>query len=83
MPGEEIEDGIHDIYLLEDNQALLLRANKLIKTSVNHKDEKTGKIVKLEKQFSPGDRWMEYGPTQYIPPIEVEVLEQRDLMSLS
>lgn len=25
----------------------------------------------------PGDRWMIYGPTDYVPPVEVEILEKR------
>ena len=28
---------------------------------------------------NPGDRWMINGPTDYVPPIEVSILESRSL----
>jgi major vault protein len=29
-----------------------------------------------------GDKWMEYGPTSYIPPIEVDIIEKRERIAL-
>lgn len=82
MPGELIEDRIKDINLLENHEALLLRANAETEVSVNDKDEKTGKITNIKKIVKAGDIWMEYGPTEYIPPLEVEILERRKLIPL-
>lgn len=64
QPGEELEGGIHEVFLLEENEALLLRAKEAVE---DHK---------------PGDRWMVHGPCKYIPPIEVEVVETRKVISL-
>lgn len=44
LPGEQIEDRIRDLNLLENNEALLLRSNAETVVDVNDKDEKTGKI---------------------------------------
>ena len=35
-----------------------------------------GKIVK------PGDRWMIRGPVEYVPPVEVEVVAEREAIPL-
>jgi major vault protein len=64
QPGEELEGGIKNIYLLEENQALLLRAKEKI------------------DDHNPGDKWMVFGPCSYIPPVEVEVLETREIIPL-
>ena len=64
QPGEELEGGIKNIYLLEENQALLLKAKE-----------------KLD-DHNPGDKWMVFGPCSYIPPVEVEVLETREIIPL-
>lgn len=63
-PGEELQEGIKSIYLLQENEALLLRAKEKI------------------DDHNPGDKWMVYGPSRYIPPVEVEVLEVRRTISL-
>lgn len=64
-PGEHLEKGIQSIYVLGNNEALLLRAKEEIDS---HK---------------PGDRWMITGPCDYIPPVEVEILEKRQAIALS
>merc|ERR1712063_27748 len=35
------------------------------------------------KEHAPGDRWMIYGPVDYIPPVEVEIVEKRRAIPLS
>lgn len=64
QPGEELEGGIKSIYLLEENQALLLKAKEKV------------------DEHNPGDKWMVFGPNSYIPPVEVEVLETREIIPL-
>ena len=34
------------------------------------------------KKRVPGDRWMVYGPRDYVPPVEVEVVEKRKKIPL-
>lgn len=64
-PGEELENSkINDIVVLGEDEGLLLKAKS------EFKDEE-GKVVK------PGSIWMKVGPCDYIPPIEVQVIEQR------
>lgn len=65
MPGERLERGIQNIYVMSENEGLILRANE------EHKDETTGQIRR------PGDRWMIRGPLEYVPNVEVEVVRKQ------
>lgn len=67
-PGESIPDGIQAFFVLSESDALVIVANEAF---VEHGSDRT------EIARSPGDRWMVRGPTEYIPPVEVTVLEQR------
>jgi major vault protein len=67
-PGERLEAGIQNVYVLGEEEALLLRAREAFREGdVNH---------------DPGDRWMVYGPRDYIPSVEVEVVEKRKSIPL-
>lgn len=58
-PKERLEKGIEDIYVLRENEALLLSAQT---------------DVTFENVFhKAGEKWMIYGPKDFIPPIEVKV----------
>eukprot|EP01116_Phalansterium_solitarium_P022420 TRINITY_DN73_c0_g1_i2.p1 TRINITY_DN73_c0_g1~~TRINITY_DN73_c0_g1_i2.p1 ORF type:complete len:866 (+),score=393.47 TRINITY_DN73_c0_g1_i2:112-2598(+) len=63
-PGERLEKGVQDVIVLSEDEALLLKA----KDSFVDSDKSTRKA---------GDRWMIRGPADYVPPVEVEVLEKR------
>jgi major vault protein len=67
-PGERLEAGIQKVHVLETEEALLLRAREAFKDGNN--------------QRQPGDRWMIHGPTDYIPPVQVEIVEKRKLIPL-
>jgi major vault protein len=67
QPGERLEAGIQTIHVLDAEEALLLRAREAFK-------DQTEKEAVLRK---PGDRWMIYGPCDYVPSVEVEVVEKR------
>jgi major vault protein len=67
QPGERLEAGIQTIHVLDAEEALLLRAREAFK-------DLTEKEAVLRK---PGDRWMIYGPCDYVPSVEVEVVEKR------
>eukprot|EP01128_Nolandella_sp_AFSM9_P001760 TRINITY_DN12176_c1_g1_i1.p1 TRINITY_DN12176_c1_g1~~TRINITY_DN12176_c1_g1_i1.p1 ORF type:complete len:839 (-),score=227.85 TRINITY_DN12176_c1_g1_i1:134-2629(-) len=62
-PGERLESGIQNVHVLDADQALLLRAREAFT------DGKT--------ERAPGDRWMIYGPTDYVPPVSVDIVEKR------
>lgn len=68
QPGESLERGIQNIYVLEEDEGLILR------TIESFKD---GNVTR-----QPGDRWMIRGPTEYVPPVEVEVVTKRKAIPL-
>ena len=68
QPGEELENGIQDIFVLGDDEGLVLRAAE------KHKDNE---IVR-----KPGDKWMLKGPGEYVPPVEIEVVAARKAIPL-
>mmetsp|Transcript_139401 Transcript_139401/g.242439 ORF Transcript_139401/g.242439 Transcript_139401/m.242439 type:complete len:850 (-) Transcript_139401:1207-3756(-) len=72
-PGEQLECGIESIYVLGAEEALLLRAEEGF-TDV----DAAGKEV----QRKPGDRWMIYGPREYVPSVKAEVMEKRQSIAL-
>ncbi|XP_076997381.1 major vault protein [Tamandua tetradactyla] len=68
QPGERLEQGIQDVYVLSEQQGLLLRALQPLKE----------KDVMLQA----GDRWLIRGPLEYVPPAMVEVVEERQAIPL-
>jgi len=66
-PGERLEAGVQNIHVLDSEEALLLRARESFIDSSG----------KEKVQRKPGDRWMINGPTDYVPPVTVEVVEKR------
>jgi len=68
QPGERLEAGIQNVFVLGEEQALLLRARE------EYKDK--------DEVHSPGDRWMIYGPCEYVPPTEIEIVERRSRIPL-
>jgi len=67
-PGEMLENGIQSVIILGSEEALLLRALDFYRD---------GKTI-----HPPGDRWMIRGPCDYVPPVEVEILETRPTIPL-
>lgn len=68
-PGEELESGIQDVYILSEEEALLLRAIAPVKEG--------------DATHQPGERWLLKGPCEYTPRIEIEVLEKRSMIQLN
>ena len=68
LPGERLEAGIQAIHVLESSEALLLRAREQFQDG-----------AELRK---PGDRWMIYGPCDYVPPVTVDIIEKRRAIPL-
>ncbi|TMW66220.1 hypothetical protein Poli38472_003985 [Pythium oligandrum] len=73
LPDEQLEDDeIKDILILSDDEGVLLQANEPFT------EKEDGKDIKREA----GERWMVHGPREYIPPIQVEVVEVRKAIPL-
>merc|ERR1719192_1073587 len=72
QPGEALEDGIQEVFILGENEGVVLRANEAF----------TDEFVNPSVERQPGDRWMLKGPTEYIPPVEVEVVTRRRAIPL-
>uniref|UniRef100_A0A0B7A640 Major vault protein n=1 Tax=Arion vulgaris TaxID=1028688 RepID=A0A0B7A640_9EUPU len=68
MPGESLEKGIQSIYILSDDEGLVLKALEQFQD---------GSFLR-----HPGDRWMIRGPLEYVPPVEVEVTMKRRAIPL-
>jgi major vault protein len=62
-PGERLENGIQNVHVLEDDEALLLGAREAFED---------GKVIR-----QPGERWMIKGPCDYVPPTHVDIIEKR------
>jgi major vault protein len=68
LPGERLESGIQNVNVLDSEEAILLRAREAFAD---------GQVTR-----QPGDRWMIYGPCDYVPPVEIEILERRRAIPL-
>jgi len=69
QPGESIPSNVQEVIVLGENQALLLRANE------NFVDSDGVKRIS-------GSKWMIKGPRDYIPPVQVDIEEQRNSIPL-
>ncbi len=71
-PGEWLEGGIQNVYVLSDQESLLLKARETFTETLDGQ----------EIRHRPGDLWMIEGPSDYIPPVQVEVVERRRAIPL-
>lgn len=71
-PGERMEHGIQDVYVLGEGEALLMRATEPM----------TAEESPDGKAHNAGDRWMIYGPCDFIPDVKLEILETRQMIPL-
>ncbi|XP_069727917.1 major vault protein [Phaenicophaeus curvirostris] len=74
QPGEHLQAGIQDVYVLSEDEGLLLQALQTIK-DINEDGEEVTRRA--------GDRWLARGPLEYVPPAEVTVLERRQAVALA
>ena len=70
QPGERLEKGIQNMYILGEDEGLILRALEVFR------DEEAKEMRR------PGDRWMIRGPAEYVPCVEVEVVSRRKAIPL-
>lgn len=71
-PGESLVGGIQPVYVLGEQEALLLKTKEALLD-----DTTTPPVTR-----KPGDLWMIEGPCDYIPPVPVQVLEKRKAIPL-
>jgi major vault protein len=71
-PGETLEAGIQNVFVLGMDEALLLRAT----------EEFPDIIDGTEGKRKPGDRWMIRGPLDFVPSVECEIVERRSAIAL-
>lgn len=67
-PGERLRNGVENIVVLANDEALLLKAIEAFKD---------GEVVR-----KPGEKWLIRGPAEYIAPVQVSVLERRQAIAL-
>lgn len=90
QPGERLEDGIQDVYVLSEEEGLVLRAVEAFNDTEESQDaEDEGGDEQRVKRLRtsgvsrrPGDRWMLRGPIEYVPPATVEVMLRRQAIPL-
>ncbi len=71
-PGEEMPDGIQKVFILGEDEGLVLRSLEA------YLDDTVAPAVNRQ----PGDRWMLKGPVEYIPPVQTEVVCSRKAIPL-
>ncbi|OMJ67036.1 hypothetical protein SteCoe_35901 [Stentor coeruleus] len=75
-PFEKLEKGILDVIVLADDEALLLKAIENFTETIKVKG------VEETKSFNAGEKWMIYGPRDFIPSIKIEIIERRKTIPL-
>lgn len=69
QPGESLENGIQDIVILNENEAVLLQAKETFT------DEQGSQRI-------AGDKWLIKGPSRFCPHIEIDVVDRRSRIPL-
>ncbi|XP_057717616.1 major vault protein isoform X2 [Corythoichthys intestinalis] len=93
QPGERLERGIQDIYVLSEEEGLVLRAVEAFTDTQEREEaepEEEGQEEEARRKRRPpgavfrrpGDRWMLRGPAEYVPPSQVEVVLRRQAIPL-
>ncbi|OON19528.1 major Vault Protein repeat-containing domain protein [Opisthorchis viverrini] len=78
QPGETLESGVRNAHILQSNDGMILRATEGFFDETAALSE--GKHTKVYRQ--PGVRWLIRGPMEYVPPLEVTVVEFRSAIAL-
>ncbi|XP_075998827.1 major vault protein [Genypterus blacodes] len=92
QPGETLEQGIQDVYVLSEEEGLVLRAVEAFhdadERDADDEDEEEELTERAKRSRRsgvlrrPGDRWMLRGPIEYVPPAAVEVMVRRQAIPL-
>lgn len=68
QPGERLEAGIQDVHILGEDEALILKA--------------VLQFTEGDVVHAPGHMWMVRGPCEFIPSIEMEIIDRRKALPL-
>lgn len=68
-PGEKLEAGIQNVYVLGEDEGLILKATEAC-------------VDQEGASRKPGDKWKIRGPCDYVPTVSVEVFAKRRAISL-
>ncbi|KAM6904758.1 major vault protein [Xenentodon cancila] len=97
QPGESLEQGIQNVYVLSEDEGLVLRAVEAFNDTKHEEEDDEGTEEEEEEELMrerakrsrrsgvlrrPGDRWMLRGPLEYVPPATVEVLRKQHAIPL-
>ncbi|XP_022624362.1 major vault protein [Seriola dumerili] len=92
QPGEHLEHGIQDVYVLSEEEGLVLRAVEAFNDTEQREEEEEEEEEQMQERAKrsrrsgvlrrPGDRWMLRGPIEYVPPATVEVMLRRQAIPL-
>uniref|UniRef100_A0AAQ4P6M2 Major vault protein n=1 Tax=Gasterosteus aculeatus aculeatus TaxID=481459 RepID=A0AAQ4P6M2_GASAC len=74
QPGEHLESGIQDVYVLSEEEVRESREEE--------ERERAKRSRRCDVLRRPGDRWMLRGPLEYVPPAAVEVVLRRQAIPL-
>lgn len=85
-PGEYLESGFSQIHVLEENDCLLLKARTTFSETEEYeyinKEESKEEGKGKGKTRRAGETWMIRGPCNFIPTINIEILEKRVALPL-
>ncbi|KAM3863473.1 major vault protein [Diretmus argenteus] len=89
QPGEHLEQGIQDVYVLSEEEGLVLKAVEAFNDTEQDEEEEPPREERAKRSRRsdgvlrrPGDRWMLRGPIEYVPPAAVEVMLKRQAIPL-
>ncbi|XP_037545093.1 major vault protein [Nematolebias whitei] len=91
QPGERLENGIQNVYVLSEEEGLVLRAVEAFNDEEFEEEEEEEEELTRERAKRPrhgavlrrpGDRWMLRGPIEYVPPASVEVVLKQHAIPL-
>ena len=93
QPGETLLNGICDVIVLSEDEALLLKATEafvedpvdggeLVASTPSSDGSEVIVSGASRIQRQPGDIWMVFGPISYVPPTQVEIVETRKSIPL-
>jgi major vault protein len=83
-PGEFLEDGFKHVQVLEENDCLLLKAKATFEEAeeLEVDEESKKQIAKKDIIRKAGETWMIRGPCNFIPTVNIEILEKRVALPL-
>ncbi|CAF3396732.1 unnamed protein product [Rotaria socialis] len=70
QPNEQMEKGIQDVFILCGDEGVVVKCIESFQDEIDN-------VIRV-----PGEQWVVRGPREYIPPVQVEVLQKRKAIPL-